>query len=307
MANTLPTRLRLTAEDKRAIKAYWEFLEPHLDEINALLRDSLLALPEWAPLIRAIPPEQLERQNQDNKLKQRMAAIDGNWAPYLEDTRTQGMAYAKMGVSFVAWYDVIAIYRELIRRRLLELYERDPDQGALVGDGMNRMLDLGMSHLGEAYLAAKEQIIKQQEQAIRELSLPVLQVRDRLLIVPLIGLIDSARARLLIETMLAAIRDKRARGVVVDVTGVPIVDSAVANHLVQACDAAQLMGTTVVITGISPDMAQTLVSLGARLPAADTLGDLQDGIDYIERELGFRDGTGSGETLEVADQVTEDG
>lgn len=307
MANTVPTRLRLTAEDKRAIKAFWEFLEPRLDEINTLLRDSLLELPEWAPLIRAMPPEELDRQNQNNKAKQRMAAIDGNWAPYLEDTRTQGMVYAKMGVSFVAWYDVISIYRELVRRRLLDLYKQDPERGTLVAEGMNRMLDIGMSHLGEAYLAAKEHIIKQQEQAIRELSLPVLQVRDRLLIVPLIGLIDSTRARQLIETMLAAIRDKRARGVVVDVTGVPIVDTAVANHLVQACDAARLMGTLVVITGISPEMAQTLVGLGARLPVSDTLVDLQDGIDHIERELGYRDGNGSGEALQVGEQVPEQG
>ena len=307
MANTVPTRLRLTAEDRRAIKAFWEFLEPRLDEINTLLRDSLLELPEWAPLIRAIPPEELDRQNQNSKAKQHMAAIDGNWAPYLEDTRTQGMAYAKMGVSFVAWYDVISIYRELVRRRLLELAKQDPERSVLVGEGMTRMLDIAMSHLGEAYLAAKEQIIKQQEQAIRELSLPVLQVRDRLLIVPLIGLIDSTRARLLIETMLGAIRDKRARGVVVDVTGVPIVDTAVANHLVQACDAARLMGTLVVITGISPEMAQTLVALGARLPVSDTLVDLQDGIDHIERELGYRDGTPSGETLQVGEQVPEHG
>src|SRR6185369_12020524 len=106
--------MRLTPEDKRAIKAYWEFLEPHLGEINTMLRDSLLELPEWAPLIRALPPEQLERQNRDSEQRQRAAAIDGNWAPYLEDTRAQGMVYAKMGVSFVAWYDVIAIYRELV-------------------------------------------------------------------------------------------------------------------------------------------------------------------------------------------------
>jgi rsbT co-antagonist protein RsbR len=307
VANTVPTRLRLTAEDKQAIKAFWEFLEPRLDEINTLLRDSLLELPEWAPLIRALPPDQLDQQNQNNKLKQRMAAIDGNWAPYLEDTRAQGMVYAKMGVSFVAWYDVISIYRELVRRRLLDFNKQDPERALLVGEGMARMLDIAMSHLGEAYLAAKEQIIKQQEEAIRELSLPVLQVRDRLLIVPLIGLIDSTRARQLIETMLGAIRDKRARGVVVDVTGVPIVDTAVANHLVQACDAARLMGTLVVITGISPEMAQTLVGLGARLPVADTLVDLQDGIDHIERELGYRDGAPSGETLQVADQISEHG
>jgi rsbT co-antagonist protein RsbR len=198
------------------------------------------------------------------------------------------MNYAKAGVTFIAWYDIIAIYRELIRRRIMGLAKQDLERATLVGDGMNRAIDIAMCHLGEAYLAAKEQIISRQQEAIRELSMPVLQVRDQLLIVPLVGVIDSTRARQLIETLLVAIRDKRARGVVIDVTGVPIVDTAVANHLVQACDAASLMGTTVVITGISPEMARTLVGLGARLPTATTLIDLQEGIDHIERQLGYR-------------------
>src|SRR5687768_5759705 len=246
-------------------------------------------------------PQQIEQQNRESRERQRLAAIDGNWAPYLEDTRQQGINYAKMGISFIAWFDVIAMYRELVRRRLGDVARTDIDRAMRVGTGMNRMLDIAMGHLGEAYIAAKEQIIAQQAEAIRELSLPILQVRERLLIAPLVGVIDSTRARQLIEALLGAIRDKRARGVVIDVTGVPIVDTAVANHLVQACDAAQLMGATIVITGISPEMAQTLVSLGARLPAAETLVDLQEGIDHIERLLGYRDGKdgSSGDALEL--------
>jgi rsbT co-antagonist protein RsbR len=287
VANPLPTRLRLSADDKSAIKAYWEFFEPHLKEVNDRLRDSLMDLPEWAPIIKAMPQAQLDQQNEQSRVRQRIAAIDGDWTPYLEDLRQQGMNYAKMGVSFVAWYDIIAIYRELIRQLLFPVAQKDMARATMIGNGMNRMLDIAMSHLGEAYLATKEKIITDQQEAIRELSLPVLQVREELLIIPLVGMIDSTRARQLIETLLAAIRDKRARGVVVDVTGVPVVDTAIANTLVQVCDAARLMGAVVVITGISPDMAQTLVGLGARLPATETLVDLQEGIDFIERALGY--------------------
>lgn len=301
MPTPLQSRLRLTPDDKIALKTYWEFYEPFAGQVNKELREALLQLPEWGPIIRAMTPAQIAQSDEDSVRRQRVAAIDGNWAPYLEDLRQQGITYAKMGVSFVAWWDVIAIYRELIRQRLLELFREDMDRATLAGNGMNRMIDIAMSHLGEAYIAAKEQIIAQQAEAIRELSLPVLQVRDRLLIVPLVGLIDSTRARQLIETLLASIRDKRARGVVIDVTGVPVVDTAVANHLVQACDAAQLMGATIVITGISPEMATTLVSLGARLPTAETVVDLQEGIHHIERVLGYRDG--SGDPLQVGDQV----
>lgn len=293
----LPTRMRITAEDKAAFAAYWKFFEPIAVEINQELRESLAQLPEWAAIIRGMSPAQAAQQEREGRERQRLAMIEGNWTPYLEDLRTQGVAYANMGVSFIAWYDVIAIYRELIRRRLMSLAKTNIEEASLIGDGMNRALDIAMSHLGEAYLAAKEQIIAKQQEAIRELSMPILQVRERLLVIPLVGVIDNDRARQLIESLLVSVRDKRARGVVIDVTGVPLVDTNVASHLVQACDAARLMGTLVVITGISPEMAQTLVGLGARLPAAETLVDLQEGIEFIETTLSSRD------TLEIGDEL----
>jgi rsbT co-antagonist protein RsbR len=284
----IPTRLRLTADDKAVMADYWKFFEPIADSVNAELRESLLALPEWAPLIRAMTPQQADDQNRKSLDRQRLAIVENKWSPYLEDTRAQGTQYARAGVSFVAWYDIIAIYREAIRRRLMDLVQKDPERAGRVAEGMNRWIDIAMSHLGEAYLDAKEAIIKQQQEAIRELSVPVLQIRDRLLILPLVGIIDSTRARQLIENLLVAIRDHRAKGVVIDVTGVPLVDTAVANHLLQASDAAKLMGAAVVITGISAAMAQTLAGLGAALPDAETVVDLQEGLEVIERNLGYR-------------------
>ena len=276
--------MRITAEDKVALAAYWKFFEPLAPKINDALRASLMQLPEWAPILKSQTPSQLEQQERESRARQRAALLDGEWAPYLDDLRNQGIAYANLGVSFVAWYDIIAIYRDLIRKALVDA-NLERDELFKVADGMNRAIDIAMSHLGEAYLAAKETIISKQQAAIRELSMPVLQVRMDLLVIPIVGVVDSTRARQLIESLLASIRDRRARGVVIDVTGVPIVDTAVASHLVQACDAASLMGALVVITGISPEMATTLVGLGAKLPAAETLVDLQEGIEYIEKRL----------------------
>ena len=280
--------MRLTAEDKAAMAEYWAFFEPLADAVNAELRESLLALPEWAPIIRGLPEDQMAAQNRASLERQRLALVENNWGPYLDDTRAQGTQYARAGVSFVAWYDIIAIYREAIRRRLIELAKTDPVRASKVAEGMNRWIDIAMSHLGEAYLAEKEQLITKQQDAIRELSVPVLQVRERVLILPLVGVLDSTRARQLIENLLVAIRDQRAKGVVIDVTGVPIVDTAVANHLLQASEAAKLMGALVVVTGISSAMAQTLTGLGASLPDARTVIDLQEGLEVVERALGYR-------------------
>lgn len=285
MAESIRTRMRLTGEDKEALREYWRFYEPIAQEVSEDLRKSLLELPEWAPLVRGVSPEQNAAQEASSMALQRAAIVDGNWAPYLEDLNQQGASYARMGISFVAWYDVIAIYREAIRRRLLPISKQDIARATRIGEGMTRFLDFAMAHLGEAYLAAKEQIIASQQDAIRKLSIPILQVRDRLLIVPLVGAIDASRSRQLAESLLAAIRDRRAHGVVLDVTGVPDIDTATANHLAQACEAVRLMGATIVITGMSAEIAQALVALGTRLPATQTLGDLQEGIATIETML----------------------
>jgi len=120
------------------------------------------------------------------------------------------------------------------------------------------------------------------------LSTPVLQVRERLLILPIIGVLDNQRARQLTEQLLRGIRTHRAKVVVIDITGVPDVDESVANSLVQTVDASRLMGAEVIITGLSSEIAQTLVTIGVDLTKMRTVGDLQGGIEEAERQLGFK-------------------
>jgi len=113
-------------------------------------------------------------------------------------------------------------------------------------------------------------------------------VRERLLILPIIGVLDNQRARQLTEQLLLGIRTHRAKVVVIDITGVPDVDESVANSLVQTVDASRLMGAEVIITGLSSEIAQTLVTIGVDLTKMRTVGDLQGGIEEAERQLGFK-------------------
>jgi len=152
-----------------------------------------------------------------------------------------------------------------------------------------------------SFVQERERIIRQQQEAIRELSTPVLQVRERLLILPIIGMIDSQRARQLTEQLLRGIRKNRAKVVVVDITGVPTIDSVVANHLVQTVEASRLMGASVIITGLSSEIAQTLVTIGVNLSKMNAVGDLQGGIEEAERLLGLS----SELTAKVANQETK--
>jgi rsbT co-antagonist protein RsbR len=139
---------------------------------------------------------------------------------------------------------------------------------------------------GEVSMSDAEE--KKLAEAVCELSTPVLQVRKGLLIVPVIGLIDTTRARQLTEQLLESIASSRAKVVVVDITGVPAVDSAVANHLIQTANAAGLMGAHVIFTGLSPEVAQALVHIGVDTSPLHPQGDLQSGLEEAERMLGYR-------------------
>ena len=277
---------QLTAEQSAALREYWRFYEPLIDQIQRALDPAVNAMPAFADVVKRMTPSQRADSSKRTRELQRAAIVDGVWEPYLADLEQQGAGYARMGIPFRAWFELIAAYRNVVRQHVITLAHEDPARATLASEGMNLMIDVAMSGLADAYLATKEQMIRQQQAAIRDLSMPMLQIRDGMLVVPLIGAIDSGRARQLTENLLTAVRDRRARGVVIDITGVPTVDTSVANYLVQATEAAKLMGAQVVITGIAAEIAQTLVTLGARMPDVLTAVDLQDGIEEIERMLG---------------------
>jgi len=177
--------------------------------------------------------------------------------------------------------------RDLYGRHLFTQYRDDDRQLRQALDAYEPVANRILSIVVTAYLGEREQVLSRQQDAIRELSTPVLQLRDGLLILPIIGVLDSARASQLTSGLLRAIRTHRTRVAVLDITGVPTVDSKVANHLLQTTAAAGLMGATVIVTGISPEIAKALVAIGVDLSKIRAVGDLQGGIAEADRLLGY--------------------
>jgi ABC-type sugar transport system substrate-binding protein len=132
----------------------------------------------------------------------------------------------------------------------------------------------------ESLAQAREEVIQAQKEALRELSTPLIPISDNVVIMPLIGTIDSARAQQIIETLLHGVSSQRTRMAILDITGVLLVDTQVANVFIQAAQAASLLGAQVVLTGIRPEVSQTLVGLGIDLRGIVTRGTLQSGIAY---------------------------
>jgi PAS domain S-box-containing protein len=126
----------------------------------------------------------------------------------------------------------------------------------------------------------QEEIIRMQAASLAELSTPLIPISDQVVIMPLIGAIDSRRAQQVLDTLLQGIAQSGARFAILDITGVTVVDTQVANALLRAAQAVQLLGARAILTGIRPEVAQTLVGLGANLDSIITRGTLQAGIAY---------------------------
>jgi rsbT co-antagonist protein RsbR len=184
---------------------------------------------------------------------------------------------------FRSWFPLVTAAQSVIVTRLVDTYAATPQRLEAALTALNRWLfDVTMAAIGEQYLDTREMVIRQQQEAIKELSTPVLPIRSGLILLPVIGLIDTARARQLTEQLLEGVREHRARVVVMDLTGVPAVDSAVANHLLQTVRAASLLGARTIVTGISTANAQTLTRLGVDVSTLITTTDLQRGIEDAE-------------------------
>ena len=183
---------------------------------------------------------------------------------------------------------IVLLLRDVLARSLFKTYHDDFDLLDRVLDAYEPAANRIANTVAVSFVDERERVIREQADALRELSTPVLQVRERLLILPIIGVLDTARANQLTEQLLRAIRRHRALVVVIDITGVADVDEPVANHLVQTVDASRLMGAGVIITGLSAEIAQTLVTIGVDLSKMNTVGDLQGGIEEAERLLGFK-------------------
>ena len=183
---------------------------------------------------------------------------------------------------------IVLLLRDVLARSLFEKYREDFELLNLVLDAYEPAANRIANTVAVSFVEQRERVIREQQDALLELSTPVLQVRERLLILPIIGVLDKVRARQLTEQLLHGIRAHRAKLVVIDVTGVPDMDETVANSLVDTVTASRLMGADVIITGLSSEIAQTLVTIGVDLSKMHTVGDLQGGIEEAERQLGFR-------------------
>jgi len=291
--------LEFDGRDVRRLEGMHDLAQRSVDSTIEAFYEHLLGFPETAAFFR--DPEVLEYARSREK-EYFLRLTEGDYEQeYVEDRLRLGTVHERIGLPIRLFLGMYAFYLRQIAPGILEQYSDEPAEAFEALHSVTKLLffDIGLGV--DTYMFQRERTIALQQEAIRELSTPVLRLRDRLLVLPIVGILDTTRAQQLTHALLGSIRETRAKVVILDVTGVPAVDSAVANHLLQTVEASRLMGAQVIVTGLSSNVAQALVTLGVDLTKLNAVGDLQGGIEVADRIMGYRVVADGDEMPEVAD------
>jgi rsbT co-antagonist protein RsbR len=276
----------LQPDDLTRIAALQHLVVPDAERYANTFFDHLSQIEEASGLMRN---RSLLEEARRLKHEHLIALVQGDYGrDYMEQRVRLGVIYSRAGLDVKVFVGAFHILMRAIGTDIMKHFAKSPADGFESFMSLKKIgfLDIGL--IVDVLIAERERTINLQQDAIRELSTPVLQLRERLLILPIIGVLDSMRAKQLTDDLLRSIRANRARIVVMDITGVAAVDSKVANHLIQTVAAARLMGANVIVTGLSAEVAQSLVALGVDLTSIRTMNDLQGGLEEAERLLGYR-------------------
>ena len=201
---------------------------------------------------------------------------------YVERHVGFGDAFLGLGLSLNAFMSLLAACQEFILEELIKYAGKDADFIL----AFKKYAQVGLDIVSEVYRKRSLKSLEDQNDALRELSTPVAQIWEDILLLPLVGFIDSKRAKDVMEAMLDKIAETQAKFFILDISGVAIVDTAVANHLIKMSKAARLMGTHCMISGVSGPIAQTIVELGISIDEIRTTGSMRDALRLAIKEAG---------------------
>ncbi len=266
--------------------------EKLLEELSGLLEDNSEELKnQWVKemtemkLLEKLTPVEIEQQSSAIYDTCVLTIKNGNY----DAARKYASEMAKKGVLEAMTVDQIIMgmlkLRDVYGRFIFSKYQQEVTKLYKFLDIYEPIANKILNIVALAFVQEREKVINEQQLAMLALSTPVLQIRDQILVVPLIGTIDSARAAQIVEQLLNSIVDTQASIVIIDITGVPVIDTAVANHLIKTIQATKMLGADTIITGISPANAQTLVSLGVDLSMMTTKGTLRSGMKLADEML----------------------
>lgn len=291
------TRLRLDERELATRRAFFEISDEDLARLSEL---APLAEKHTGPIVEAFyelllghadtkkffPDEATVRRVKRTQAQYFLGLFSGKLdLAYVEDRLKVGAAHERIGLS-PKWY--LGAYRRYMHIMFERLGEElgDRQRWTDAVSSVRKIVYFDMALAMDTYIMANTDALKRHQAAIRELSTPVIRVYDGVLLLPLVGTIDSQRAQQVMETVLLRVSEEQARAVILDIAGVPVVDTKVADHLIKTTAAVRLLGAQTILTGISAQVARTIVQLGVDISSMATRARLAEGIELALAMVG---------------------
>jgi rsbT co-antagonist protein RsbR len=274
----------LTEDDFQRLTALKPFADRWTNEITEGLYELIMEQPES----RAFFPDEATL-NRVKKLQNTyfLGLFSGNYdLDYVRDRLRVGAAHERIGMAPKLYLGAYRRYLALIHNRLLDHFKGHEQEAAKALLSISKMIFFDMALAIDTYIAAYIETVTRHQAAIRELSTPVIKVYDRILLLPIVGTVDTQRAHQIMETVLVQVVEEQAKVMILDIAGVPVVDTKVADHILKTTAAVQLLGAQTILTGISASVARTVVQLGVEITRMHTRSKLSEGIELALSILG---------------------
>jgi rsbT co-antagonist protein RsbR len=273
----------ISKDDLERIEAYSELARPHLDGMVS----------EWYAWLGQQP--EYDQFFSDKDVLERVVGLQMEYwrsfmagkvdEAYLEGRRRVGAVHARIGLPLNTYFAGMNMFLMLFAKLLDEAEMEDQSRSKTLAS-LAKLCHLDTAIIVETYNNIVEETVTAQAKSLMEMSTPVTQIWSGILLLPLVGIIDSKRARDIMNATLAKISETQARIFILDISGVGVVDTAVANHLIKITQATRLMGCDCTISGVSPSIAQTIVDLGIDVGRIKTTATMKDALAHALLRVG---------------------
>lgn len=273
---------KITSEDQARIREFGEMAADHMDGVFANFYD-WLAEEMWFEEFFSDEAllEQVKRQQADYWRTFMTADVDED---YIDRRHVVGEVHARIGLPLNAYFAGMNTFQDLFANVLVEVLPIE--QRAATLESMSKLMHLDSAIVAETYNHAFQDAMREQSESIMAMSTPVTEIWDGILFLPIVGLIDSHRAREVMDSTLSKIAETQAQIFILDISGVGVVDTAVANNMFRITRATKLMGCESIISGVSPAIAQTIVDLGIDVGVIRTTATMRDALALSFRQVG---------------------
>jgi rsbT co-antagonist protein RsbR len=274
----------LTGEDFQRLTSLRSFAEHWTQEITEGLYELIMKDPESRSFF---PDEATLLRVKRLQNSYFLHLFSGNYnIEYVRDRLRVGAAHERIGMPPNLYLGAYRRYLALIHEKLRNHFKGNEKECANALESVRKIIFFDMALAIDTYIAAYLETMTRHQAAIRELSTPVIKVYDRVLLLPIVGTVDTQRANQIMEAVLVQVVEQQAKVIIIDIAGVPVVDTKVANHILQTTAAVQLLGARSILTGISASVARTVIQLGVEITRIDTRSKLSEGIELALSIIG---------------------